>query len=86
MFLQLVIHCGVHGSTNKICVEKYAYNSNYCKPDWSGKCLENETICLRNNGTNCEKLTTCIDVQAIVNELNSVMPDEKFVYSTEVGK
>lgn len=86
MFSQLVIHCGVDGSSNKIRIEKHAYNSNYCKPDWSGKCLENQKICLKNNGTTCDTLTTCINVEKIVTESNLVLPDEMVVSSTLVGK
>jgi len=82
---KLVIHCGVCSSATKIRVEKHAYNSNYCKADWSGKCLENQKICLKNNGDATDALTTCIDVEKIVNELNSILPDEMFVCSTKVG-
>lgn len=74
------------GAARKIRIEKHAYNSNYCKPDWSGKCLENQQVCLKNNGTTCDALTTCINVDRIVDELNSVLPDEMVVSSTVVGK
>lgn len=83
---QLVIHCGVDGSADKIRIEKYAYNSNYCKPDWSGKCLDEPKVCLKNNGTDCDALTTCIDVEKMVNELNAKIPNEMFVCSSKVGK
>lgn len=86
MIPQLVIHCGVDGSANKIRIEKHAYNSNFSRPDWSGKCLDNQKICLKNNGTNCDVLTTCINVEKIVDELNLALPDETFVCSTKVGR
>lgn len=83
---QLVIHCGVDGKATAIKVEKCAYNSNYCNPDWNGKCLETTTVCLKNNGTDCDELTTCFDVDKIVDELNSVLPEPMLRCSTQVGK
>lgn len=74
------------GSANKIRIEKHAYNSNYCRPDWRGKCLENQKICLKNNGTICDALTTCFNVERIVAELNLVLPNEMVVSSTVVGR
>lgn len=85
-FPQLVIHCGVSGSADKIHIEKCAVNSMYSRPDWSGKCLKNTTISLKNNGSNCTELTTCIDVEKIVNELNSGLPNKMYVCSSDVGR
>jgi len=82
---KLVIHCGVDGSAKNIRIEKHAYNSNYCKPDWSGRCLKGQKVCLKNNGEDCDALTTSIDVERIVNELNVGTSDEIYVCSTKVG-
>ncbi|KAG4068541.1 hypothetical protein HA402_004882 [Bradysia odoriphaga] len=82
---KLVIHCGVDGGATAITVEKCANNSSFCMPDWSGKCLETPKICLKNNGSNCDVLTTCLDVEKIVEEVNAVLPEQMLCSSTKVG-
>lgn len=65
----LVIHVGVHGTAKNIHIEKCASNG-FCLKDYDLKSLCEPRICLENSGT-CELLETTMDVDAIVNFLNS---------------
>lgn len=85
-FLQLVIHCGVHGSAKSIHIEELAYNKKFNRPDYSGKSLQDATVCLGNNGT-CERISTRIDVNEIVKSINglTVVDTCSCVCSQDVG-
>ncbi|XP_058453906.1 pyroglutamyl-peptidase 1 [Malaya genurostris] len=67
----LVIHVGVHGRIETINLEKCAYTSGYCRPDFANKCLPCDKITLKNNDQ-CSVLKTNLDVEAIAGELNKV--------------
>ncbi|XP_058818797.1 pyroglutamyl-peptidase 1 [Topomyia yanbarensis] len=77
----LVIHIGVHGRIETINLEKCAYSSGYCRPDFTNKCLPCDKITLKND-VKCSVLKTNLDVEAIASELSTLA---KCCCSTEVG-
>ncbi|CRL00846.1 CLUMA_CG014097, isoform A, partial [Clunio marinus] len=79
----LVVHCGVHGATDKIKLEKCSFNE-FCLQDFKGKCLADPIISLNNSGK-CQRLETKLNVDKITNVLNeSYRP--MFESSCDVGK
>lgn len=86
---QLVIHCGVHGSTSTINLECHATNGNFCKPDWQGEHLQTMTAarkCSKDSEVACSKLSTALNVERLVDELGQSQPEAKFSRSVDVGK
>ncbi|GAB0095920.1 pyroglutamyl-peptidase 1 [Sergentomyia squamirostris] len=81
----LVIHCGVHGSTDKILLEKCAFKNCYGRPDWDGKCLPTSSADLCGHGQNCDRLETKFNVDKIAEELNQGKGEPLFETSTDVG-
>lgn len=79
----LVIHVGVHGTTNKILIEKCAVNG-FCKQDFCSKSLCEPVICLEKSGK-CERLETKIDVNRITKFLNA-NHSPMFNQSCDVGQ
>lgn len=68
---QLVIHCGVHNKTDKICLEQNAFNGNFRDADFSGEKLGSCHICLPNSGSECKQLCTSFNLKNIINETNT---------------
>jgi hypothetical protein len=82
---QLVVHVGVHGTTQAITLEKCAYGAGYCRPDFEGKCLPCDRITLENNCV-CEKLETTLNVEKFTKELNLGVEKQSFCCSFDPGK
>ncbi|CAO1356822.1 unnamed protein product [Diamesa hyperborea] len=80
----LVIHCGVHGSINKINLEKCAENG-FCSSDFKKNCLPDPVVNLTRN-KRCEILHTKINVDKIVKTLNSRQEQPMFEGSCNVGR
>ncbi|XP_053696171.1 pyroglutamyl-peptidase 1-like [Sabethes cyaneus] len=81
----LVIHVGVHGRIETINLEKCAYSSGYCRPDFANKCLPCDKVSLKNSDSDkCAVLETNLDVESIAGEL-SLGGDARCCCSTEVG-
>lgn len=58
----------MHHSAKKLHLEKNAHNRNFVSADWLGKCLNTDRVCLANNGTECQQLSTNLDLDNIVED------------------
>lgn len=67
---QLVIHCGVHGKADKICLERNAFNGSFREADYRGECLESCNVTLSNSGPECKQLCTSLNLNNIINEID----------------
>jgi hypothetical protein len=80
-----VIHCGVHGTTDKLLLECGSKSFGYCGVDYSGCCLASPDVCLKNN--TCSELSTNLPVQEIFHELNAKYHPNSFLeVSCDPGK
>lgn len=71
---QLVIHCGVHSKTDKICLEKNAFNGNFREEDYTNKLPDDCKVLLPNGGRECEKLCTALNLNNIIDEIDVAAP------------
>lgn len=71
IFIQLVVHCGVHKRADKICLEQNAFNGNFSDSDFSGNKLGCSNVTLQNAGGECKKLCTSFDLNNIISETNA---------------
>jgi hypothetical protein len=76
---------GVHAKITQINLERCSKASGYCKSDYDNKCLPCDKIKLKNKDCN-DLLVTGFDVDAIVNKLNAIEGEQKFIKSCDVGK
>lgn len=70
LVFQLVVHCGVHGRADKICLERNAFNGSFREADHRGECLESCNVILPNSGSECERLCTSLNLNQIINEID----------------
>jgi pyroglutamyl-peptidase len=76
-------YTGVHGEANKIKLEKCSMNG-FPLPDVTGRCLNNQVVCLKNSGK-CRGLETQLNVAEISRNLNASHND-MFETSCDVGR
>lgn len=67
----LVVHCGVHGNTTCVKVEKFAYNGKYNLADNAGKYLPNGKAVLKNSPPNILAIACKLNLESIIEAANT---------------
>lgn len=67
---QLVVHCGVNHITDKICLERSAFNGKFDQADFTNQFLSCCNVTLPNSGAECKQLDTSLNVDGIINDID----------------